>query len=146
MLLSGLGADEQLGGYARHHGRFLTRSYPGLIHELALDVDRLPYRNLGRDDRIMADHGREVRFPFLDEEVMSLWSSLPVWRKCDLRLSKGIGDKLLLRRIADRVGLHSVALEAKRAVQFGSRTAKMLDEDKHLKGADTAVADAAVRN
>ncbi|TPX45497.1 hypothetical protein SeLEV6574_g03840 [Synchytrium endobioticum] len=141
VLLSGLGADEQLGGYARHQGRFQTQSYAGLIHELALDIDRLPYRNLGRDDRIMADHGREVRFPFLDEHVMRLWAALPVWRKCDLRLGKGVGDKLLLRWVAERWGLRGVALEVKRAVQFGSRTAKMLDEDKHLKGGDAAALD-----
>ncbi|TPX32752.1 hypothetical protein SmJEL517_g04256 [Synchytrium microbalum] len=130
VLLSGLGADEQLAGYSRHAGRFQSRSYAGLVNELAMDVERLPYRNLGRDDRIMADHGREVRFPFLDELVMNLWSSLPIYQKADLRLGKGIGDKLLLRWVAERVGLGSVATEAKRAVQFGSRTAKMMDNSK----------------
>ncbi len=35
--------------------------------ELDLDTSRLWKRNLGRDDRIVAAHAREVRQPYLDE-------------------------------------------------------------------------------
>lgn len=31
--------------------------------------------------RCISDHGREARFPFLDEEVVSFLNSLPVWLK-----------------------------------------------------------------
>lgn len=40
-----------------------------LGREIAMDVGRLSYRNLGRDDRVVADHGKDGRYPFLDEEV-----------------------------------------------------------------------------
>lgn len=38
--------------------------------ELQKDQARLWKRNLGRDDRCIAEHGREARFPYLDEGVV----------------------------------------------------------------------------
>lgn len=55
ILLSGLGADEQLGGYSRHAVAFKTSGWEGLLKQLQLDTDRIGQRNLGRDDRIVAD-------------------------------------------------------------------------------------------
>lgn len=57
VLLSGLGADEQLGGYGRHRSAFHSRGWAGLREELDKDVARLWRRNLGRDDRCCSDHG-----------------------------------------------------------------------------------------
>lgn len=88
-----------------------------------------------RDDRIISDHGKEVRFPYLDEEVIAFLSSVPIDYKIQPTLEKGVGDKILLRRLAmdKRVGpLALTSREAKRAIQFGARTAKM--ESKKEKG------------
>ncbi len=60
VVLLGHGADEQCAGYGRHRTRFRAAGWSGLAAELALDVGRLWQRNLGRDDRLVADHGREV--------------------------------------------------------------------------------------
>lgn len=73
----------------------------------------------------------QIRFPYLDESVITFLSRLPVHVKVDPRLPKGHGDKLVLRQLAldSRVGpLTKTAVEMKRAIQFGARTAKMLDK------------------
>lgn len=134
VLLSGLGADELFGGYTRHGTAYRRQGFSGLISELELDVTRLGKRNLGRDDRILSHWGREARYPFLDEDFLSLALKLPVWQKTGFgqtgteTLEKESGldpEKKALRLLAWRLGLRNTAREKKRAIQFGSRTAKM---------------------
>ncbi|ROW04419.1 hypothetical protein VMCG_05032 [Cytospora schulzeri] len=134
VLLSGLGADELFGGYQRHATAFSRAGYPGLIEELKLDVGRLGRRNLGRDDRAMSHWGREVRFPFLDEELVRWAIGTPAWEKCDFGRPGGDVEpgKRVLRLLAVELGMVGVAAEKKRAIQFGSRTAKM--ESGRVKG------------
>ncbi|KAL8586123.1 Asparagine synthetase domain-containing protein 1 [Nucella lapillus] len=125
VMLCGMGADEQLAGYSRHRGRFQQESWAGLIAEVNMEIHRISARNLGRDDRIIADHGKESRFPFLDEDVVALLASLPIHHKADLRFPRGVGEKLLLRLLALRLGLPQTSALPKRAIQFGSRIAKL---------------------
>ncbi|KAM9549123.1 asparagine synthetase domain-containing protein 1 [Guaruba guarouba] len=125
VVLTGIGADEQLAGYSRHRVCFKKYGFKGLNEELEMELDRISSRNLGRDDRIIGDHGKEARFPFLDEDVVSFLNSLPILEKADLTLPRGIGEKLLLRLAAKELGLTASAILPKRAVQFGSRIAKL---------------------
>jgi asparagine synthetase B (glutamine-hydrolysing) len=125
ILLTGIGADEQLGGYGRHRTRYASGGWSALIKELQMDLDRISLRNLGRDDRCMSDHGREARFPWLDENVVQFLSALPIWLKINPCLEKGVGDKYLLRVLARFLGLEKTSLLPKRAIQFGSRIAQM---------------------
>ncbi|KAJ8417542.1 hypothetical protein AAFF_G00223850 [Aldrovandia affinis] len=125
VVLTGIGADEQLGGYSRHRARFQSAGLEGLVQELAMELGRISSRNLGRDDRIIGDHGKEARFPFLDEDVVSFLNRLPVWEKAALSLPRGVGEKVLLRRAARALGLGPSATLPKRAIQFGSRIAKL---------------------
>lgn len=65
IILTGTGADEQLAGYSRHRGRFQEGGLSALIQELEMELNRISSRNLGRDDRVIADHGKEARYSFL---------------------------------------------------------------------------------
>jgi asparagine synthetase B (glutamine-hydrolysing) len=130
VLLSGLGADELFGGYTRHATAFERKGFPGLLSELELDVNRLGKRNLGRDDRVIANWGREARYPYLDESLVNWALDSPVWSKCgfgtvgrngqDLEGDLEPGKKAL-RLLARKLGLLSVAKEKKRAASDPSR-------------------------
>ncbi|CAL5874694.1 uncharacterized protein PFLUO_LOCUS8995 [Penicillium psychrofluorescens] len=151
ILLSGLGADELFAGYGRHGVAFTKHGFEGLVSEIHLDVSRLGQRNLGRDDRVLSHWSRETRFPYLDEEFVAWVLRAPVWEKCGFGLPLPVpleeqqlvddgsrrpdAEKLALRLVALRLGLRSVSLEKKRAIQFGARTAKM--ETGRSRGTDT---------
>lgn len=89
------------------------------------ELERIPTRNLGRDDRVISSHGKETRHPFLSLTLVSFVASLPIHYKMDPRLDVGFGDKLLLRLAARKLGLVEASSRKKRAMQFGSHSARM---------------------
>jgi asparagine synthetase B (glutamine-hydrolysing) len=125
VLIVGLGADEQMAGYGRHRSVYQRGGYEALRSELNMEMQRLWYRNLGRDDRCISDHGKEARFPFLDEDVVNFLSSIELNSICDMDRQQGIGDKMILRLIAKMIGVKECSHLVKRAIQFGSRIAKV---------------------
>lgn len=93
---------------------------------MKLDMHRIWKRNLGRDDRCISDHGKEVinqsffvffyillsitivpwivgifqaRFPFLDEDVIKCLLEMPLWEIANLDEPSGKGDKKILREV-----------------------------------------------
>ncbi|KAF1783422.1 Nucleophile aminohydrolase [Phytophthora cactorum] len=96
VVLVGIGADEQLAGYGRHRTTLINGGEAALRAELQMDLGRIWKRNLGRT-------------------TASLRADLP----------RGVGDKRALRLVARSLGLRSCAGLAKRAIQFGSRIAKV---------------------
>ncbi|KAJ3750126.1 asparagine synthase-domain-containing protein [Lentinula detonsa] len=137
VLINGLGSDELLGGYGRHRSAYKTGGWAAVIEELQLEIDRIPVRNLGRDDRVISSHGKETRHPFLSLDAVSFLANLPVQHKMDPRLPLGVGDKMLLRLAARKLGLVEASGRKKRAMQFGSHSARMEGDergDKVLEG------------
>lgn len=153
VLLSGLGADEIFAGYSRHAAAFARGGFHDLADELELDFNRIGSRNLGRDDRMMSHWGKEVRYPYLDEDFVRFALDLPVWEKAGFRTDKGIPKhyeelqtvhspedlepaKMLLRLVMWDLGMKRAASERKRAIQFGAKTAKMGAGKGRTKGTD----------
>lgn len=131
VLLIGAGADEQFAGYGRHRVSYRRGGWEGLQAELEKDLKRLYKRNLGRDDRVLADHGREARFPYLDEDVMKWVSSHRLPEICDFEtFGPGHGDKRLLRLVAHKLGLKAASILPKRAIQFGTKITKQMPKGK----------------
>jgi asparagine synthetase B (glutamine-hydrolysing) len=130
ILLVGMGADEQMAGYGRHRKAFQGAGNEKLRQELDLDMGRLWERNLGRDDRLLSDHGKEARFPFLDVHVVDFLKHLSLDHVCNLGLSPGVGDKQILRLVARRLGLATASGLVKRAIQFGSRISHVSDKQR----------------
>ena len=127
VLLLGMGADELLGGYGRHRHAFERGGWEEFRKELIMDQERFWERNLGRDDRIIADHGCEARFPFLDSRVTEFLQNLPLSSICDFSLPPGQGEKRILRLVAARLGIEHASGLVKRAIQFGSRISHLSD-------------------
>lgn len=134
LLFVGMGADELFGGYTRHRNAFKRGGWKQLDAELQQDWNNLPHRNLARDDRVVSDHGIQLRTPYLDENFVKFVAGLKVWEKCYLsdKLEQGVGDKLLLRLLAFNLGFKYVPFFRKRALQFGSRIANSKENAKDI--------------
>ncbi|XP_035791994.1 asparagine synthetase domain-containing protein CG17486-like [Anopheles albimanus] len=150
VLLLGSGADELFGGYTRHRAAFertyrsylkesasdinaIEQAYRALEQELELDWLRLPSRNLARDDRVISDNCVTPRTPYLQEDFLAQVQILKANQRCYHRLEAGIGDKLILRLCAYKLGLTRACGLKKRALQFGSRIA-----DRHQNAKDNS--------
>ena len=147
VLLSGLGADELCGGYARYRTAFHRGGEAAARASMKVDVDRIWLRNLGRDDRwllwhfaaartshafhfasrIISDNSREMRTPYLDSSFITLLQQLPTALLINASAPSGVGDKIILRRVAANIGLVAASQRPKRAIQFGCRIAKQLN-------------------
>lgn len=134
VLLSGLGADELFAGYTRHATAFRRNGLTGLLDELDLDIARLGKRNLGRDDRVISNWGKEARFPFLDEALVQWALAAQLTDKCSFgETHQELTDprpngcaaiepgKKVLRCLAWKLGMTKVATEKKRAVRKYAR-------------------------
>lgn len=134
MLFAGMGIDEQLGGYTSHRVAWSKRKTQGVLDEISFQMRRIPTRNLGRDDRTFSHHGRDVKLPFLDYDLVSFLNDLPIGLKMNLDESQQTGSKKLLRELAQMWGLEGTSFRVKRALQFGTRIACL--EDTSEKGGD----------
>lgn len=126
----GSGADEQLGGYGRHRVAYKKGGWPSLEESLRLDTGRIWKRNLGRDDRVVGDHGKQTRIPFLDYNVTKWIASQYLIDICDMAYEPGEGDKRVLRLLANTLGLSNASKQPKRAIQFGTKIVKQMPKGK----------------
>jgi asparagine synthetase B (glutamine-hydrolysing) len=161
VLFSGLGADELFAGYSRHEAIFqclssvstdeeIKKCYNKLSSELVYDINIIHSRNLGRDDRVIGCWGKELRYPYLDEELIAyvinrIEPNLKFSYSFEKRDTKKRGEievmvpirKFILRECAKALGLNWVKHEIKRAIQFGAKSAKLEIGQSKVKGTDS---------
>jgi len=126
IIFDGLGADEIFGGYLRYKN--------GNIEEqMKKDLDRLWLRNCGRDDRVCGENKLELRFPYLDYDLMEFLSSInDINQIVDFTKPRGEGEKYLLRNVAKNiVGFNLSYKFEKRAIQFGTKIAHQTNVHKY---------------
>ncbi|WP_297092737.1 asparagine synthase (glutamine-hydrolyzing) [Thermococcus sp.] len=115
LLLSGQGADELFGGYAKYLNN------PALMEKDLLEMGE---KNLARDDKIAMLNSVEGRVPFLDLAVVSAALGTPIGSK----IEKGT-RKAILRKVAVEFGLPTeIAGREKKAAQYGSHAQKLLEK------------------
>ena len=120
IIFTGLGADEIFSGYSRYRIAYKRAGFIELEKEMIFDMERLWIRNLGRDDRAIGCRAKEVRYPFLYLPLWLFLRTLPIEQ-----LTEGQGEKMMLRKVAKEFGLEMSSTFKKRAIQFGTRLAKL---------------------
>ncbi|KAL0229983.1 hypothetical protein PCE1_003547 [Barthelona sp. PCE] len=130
------GADELFGGYKRLHSIFAKHGYSACVETLKTDIDTLWYKNLPREDRLFSFLQKTAYFPLLNERFMriayTIMDDQELFSKYMLNptLQRGIGEKIVLRQILCEYGLERTATNPKRAIQFGSKSAKIANAGK----------------
>ena len=126
IILDGLGADEIFGGYLRYKNGDVES-------QMKRDLDRLWLRNCGRDDRVCGENLVELRFPYLDYDLMKFLGSIEDMKQIvDFDKPRGEGEKFLLRKVGKDIAGFKLSYKfEKRAIQFGTRIAHMTNVHKY---------------
>jgi len=126
IFFDGLGADEIFGGYLRYKNGDIE-------NQMKKDLDRLWLRNCGRDDRVCGENKLELRFPYLDKDLMEFLASIDDMKQIvDFSKPRGEGEKFLLRNVAKTIlGFNLSCKFEKRAIQFGTKLAHQTNVNKY---------------
>lgn len=110
IIFSGLGSEELFAGYERHlKAKDVNKEcFDGLLN--------MYERDISRDMTIAKAQNIELRVPYLDEELIGYSLGIPAEFKLSVNQ-----NKLILREVAEQLGLKEFAWRKKRAAQYGSK-------------------------
>ena len=116
VMFSGLGSEELFAGYERHlKAKDVNKEcYNGLMNMFERDISR--------DLAIAKAQDIDLRVPFLNENLIEYSLRIPG----EFKLSP-TQNKIILREVAEQLGLKEFAWRKKRAAQYGSRFDRAID-------------------
>jgi asparagine synthase (glutamine-hydrolysing) len=124
VLLSGQGADELFGGYARYVQAFAGGGLPDMLGH---DLRHIAGVNLERDDAATMAHGIELRVPYLDMKVISVAQRIDPSLKVYFD-GKNYIRKYVLRKMSEKYLPREVSYAPKKAIQYGTSAQKALEK------------------
>ncbi len=117
VMFSGLGSEELFAGYERHlKAKNINKEcFKGLLN--------MYERDLSRDLAIAKAQNIELKVPYLDEKVIDYSLRIPAEFKLSVNQ-----NKLILREVAEQLGLKEFAWRKKRAAQYGSKFDRAIEK------------------
>ena len=137
LLISGQGADELFGGYAR----YARMSEEELRMSLDADLQGLLSVGAERERNLAAHLGRTIRHPYLHRGVVELAHALPMSEM----IHQGERKKIL-RDVAALLDLGPAVSRPKKAAQYGSGVMKEMKAEAKKRGVHLAGLVAALRH
>lgn len=118
LVISGQGADELFGGYAR----YLNMNKGELRTTFKKDLKTLINDDIKMDYRIAGYFGKDLKLPYLDEDVVEIAEKIPI----ELKVNNG-KRKIILKKVAKELGLpEELVQKEKKAAQYSSGIIKDL--------------------
>jgi asparagine synthase (glutamine-hydrolysing) len=117
LMMSGQGADEIFGGYAR----YLNMSPDELEENMEKDSAELIDMGTKFDNRIAGHFGKKILHPYLHPMVIEVAKAIPVTEHI-----RNAVRKTVLREVGTLLGLGEIAMREKKAAQYGSGIMKTM--------------------
>ena len=108
--MGGLGSEEIFAGYERHKVKDIQKECWRGLRDVILERDLVRDFNLAKNSKV------DIRTPFLDGDLIKVAMQVPEkWK-----MNKDY-KKVILREVAEEIGLGEFAWRKKKAAQYGSR-------------------------